>query len=197
MIEAKPFVEPQIIAVPKPLVIKQLPAHPSNYSHETRVPTLICLHATGGHEGLNKDTDEATEISKPLPEGKEKSFHFAVDANSVTQSVDEKFVAWHAKRAVNPIAIGIEMCGSADQTREQWFDEISLATMQYTARLCAELCAKWKIPVKLVRPEELVLRIPGITTHAFVTEAFKQSTHYDPGPGFPIEAFIDAVKRAM
>ncbi len=201
MIENKPskpeFVEPSIVAVPSPLLVKRLPAHLGNYSRVVRTPSVIVLHCTDGHEGLTQDVDAATEISKPLPKGHERSFHFAVDANSCTQSVDEQFTAWHARHSGNTIGIGIEMCGRADQTREQWFDAVSLATMQIAARLCADLCKKWNIPAKLVDTVGLLAGEHGITTHHFVAQAFKESDHYDPGPNFPLMAFIGAVARAV
>jgi hypothetical protein len=34
----------------------------------------------------------------------------------------------------------------------------------------------------------------GITTHDAVSKAFKQSTHWDPGPGFPLADFANAVR---
>lgn len=37
----------------------------------------------------------------------------------------------------------------------------------------------------------------GITTHAYVSRAWKQSTHWDPGPGFPFHEFVAAVAKAM
>src|ERR1700742_2788585 len=127
-----PSEKPLIVAVPGPLIIKQLPAALSNYSRVVRTPLNLVLHATDGHEGVTQDTDGATEISKPLPKGHEKSFHYIVDGDSVTQCVEDQYVAWHASRRGNAVGIGIEMCGRATQTREQWLDPISLATIQIT-----------------------------------------------------------------
>jgi hypothetical protein len=36
----------------------------------------------------------------------------------------------------------------------------------------------------------------GITGHAEVSAAYRQSDHWDPGPGFPVESFLDRVRRA-
>ena len=192
-----PTEKPLIVAVPGPLIIKQLPAALSNYSRVVRTPLNLVLHATDGHEGVTQDTDGATEISKPLPKGHEKSFHYIVDGDSVTQCVEDQYVAWHASRRGNAVGIGIEMCGRATQTREQWLDPISLATIQITARLCADLCAKHSIPAVLVEADGLLQEKKGITTHNFVSKAFKQSDHYDPGPNFPLDEFIAAVKAAI
>lgn len=192
-----PAQKPSLIAAPAPLVVKQLPAALSNYSRVVRTPSNIILHCTDGHEGLTQDTDGATEISKPLPKGTEKSFHYIVDGDSVTQCVEDQYVAWHARKRGNAIGIGIEMCGRANQTREQWFDPISLATMRLTARLCADLCIRHSLPATLVKADGLLQDMKGITTHNFVAQAFKQSDHFDPGPNFPLDEFIEAVRLAV
>jgi hypothetical protein len=36
---------------------------------------------------------------------------------------------------------------------------------------------------------------PGVTTHAEISKAFRESVHYDPGPHFPIAEFMEAVSR--
>lgn len=187
--------EPIIVATPDHLlVVKNIPADLSNYSRVVRIPTVIVIHCTDGCEGSQKDTDEAVEISKP---NKGKSFHYAVDADSVTQCVKDEYTAWHARGHGNAIGIGIEICGQANQSRAEWFDAISLATLNNAARLCARLCHAWNIPAKVVNDRGLLNGESGITTHQFVSSAWKQSNHYDPGPGFPLGAFVQAVVTAL
>jgi len=187
--------EPKIVATPDAaFVLTDVPAHLSNYSRVVRVPTVIVLHCTDGCEGTQKDTDEAIDITKP---NKGKSFHYAVDADSATRCVHDEYTAWHAKGHGNAIGIGIELCGRADQSRAEWFDAISLATMNNAARLCARLCHKWNIPAKVLNDRALLNGESGITTHQFVSSAWKQSNHYDPGPGFPLGAFVAAVASAL
>ena len=41
---------------------------------------------------------------------------------------------------------------------------------------------------------DLVAGRRGITGHVEVSRAFKRSDHWDPGPGFPIESFLDDVR---
>jgi N-acetyl-anhydromuramyl-L-alanine amidase AmpD len=192
-----PKPEPIIIAAPAPLDVKAIPAALSNYSRVTRIPTVIVIHATHGAEGLTKDTDSALEISKPLPKGKERSFHYVCDGNSATQCVRDEYTAWHARHHGNSIGIGIELCGMADQSREQWLDSISLSTLRIAARLCADICDRWAIPPSLVDDKGLLEERHGITTHDFVSKAWKESHHWDPGPHFPLAEFIEAVQRAV
>lgn len=187
--------EPTIIATPDTLlVLKSIPAHLSNYSRTVRIPTIIVLHCTDGCEGTQKDTDEAIAITKPA---QNKSFHYSVDADSAVQCVKDDYTAWHARGRGNALGIGIELCGRADQSRAEWFDAISLPTLNNAARLCARLCYKWNIPAKVVNDRALLNDESGITTHQFVSTAWKQSTHYDPGPGFPLGVFVRAVATAL
>jgi len=122
------------------------------------------------------------------------SWHFAVDSDSITQSVKEEYVAWHAPGA-NRVGIGIEMCGRAAQTPEQWDDDFSRSVLWRTARLTASLCRRWNLPVQFVDAAALKYNVRGITTHAEVTKAFKQSTHTDPGKHFPMDEFLRLVRE--
>jgi N-acetyl-anhydromuramyl-L-alanine amidase AmpD len=127
------------------------------------------------------------------PNAPRASWHFAVDADSITQSVKEEYIAWHAP-GCNKTGIGVELAGRAKQSTEEWQDEFSRAVLVRAARLVAYLCTKWKIPVRFVQAEGLKRGERGVTTHAHVTMAFRRSTHIDPGRGFPMGEFLAAVK---
>jgi hypothetical protein len=72
----------------------------------------------------------------------------------------------------------------------------SQTTLQMSARLVRDLCDKYKIPMEFVDAPGLVALKRGITTHAEVTKAFKGGDHWDPGPGFPVDAYMDFIKTA-
>ena len=186
---------PVIVAAPAPLRVKVRLADPANYGKATRDPCGIVLHATDGCEGPTKDDDEAAAISKPLVD--KKSFHYVVDSDSCTRCVPDLLTAWHARPHGNKWGIGIEICGRANQTRAQWLDPVSLATLSIAARLVADLCREHKFPAVLVDADGLKLGKRGITTHALVAAAWRESDHWDPGPGFPLEDFLEAVRQAL
>ncbi|MFZ9202313.1 MAG: N-acetylmuramoyl-L-alanine amidase [Opitutales bacterium] len=120
------------------------------------------------------------------------SWHYAVDANSVTQSVREEDIAFHAPGA-NAAGVGIELCGRARQTLSEWQDEYSTSAIKHAANLTAGICKRWGIPVQFVAADALLRGARGITTHAEVSKAWKKSTHTDPGMFFPVQQFLDLV----
>ena len=175
-----------------------MPANLGNYSRVVRHPTMIVLHATDGVEGLKKDFDTAMEFARPMAKGTEHSAHITCDADSATRSIDDQYTAWHCGHRGNACGIGIELCGRASQTREQWFDEMSYPMLNIAARVVADLCMQWAIPAVLLDVGALRSgNTRGITTHAIVTEAWHETTHTDPGAGFPLIDFAHAVRVAI
>lgn len=121
------------------------------------------------------------------------SAHYCVDADSLIQCVREPNIAWHA-RGGNRDSIGVELAGFASQTRRDWADPYSAAVLERAANLVADVCRRRRIPVRWLVAEDLVAGRRGLTGHSEVSEAFKQSDHWDPGDGFPVEAFVDRVR---
>ncbi len=69
-------------------------------------------------------------------------------------------------------------------------DDYSQAVLERAARLTAEVCARYEIPIRRLRASGLVAGRRGITGHADVSAAFHRSDHWDPGPAFPWERFL-------
>lgn len=161
-----------------------------------RTIEFVVIHCTDGHRGIHKDDDVAAMFAR-ADLRKRRSCHYVVDSDSVTQCVSDLDVAWHCGRNGNARSIGIELCGRARQTRAQWLDELGLPMLGLAAQLTAELCARHGLPPKLVDAAELRAGLRGITTHAEVTDAWRQTRHTDPGPGFPLSDFVDAVRRQL
>lgn len=178
-------------------VIKQIPAHPGNYSpvsrHSTQVQA-ITLHSTEGHEGLTAAEDLGRMFAGLLTP--KRSCHYGVDGNSVCQYVPDLHTAWQCGHTGNQFTIGIELCGTAKQSRDEWLDRLSKPALALCARLVAELCARYQLPVKALGPVALRAGERGITTHAAISQAWRQSTHTDPGAHFPMTDFVLAVEIA-
>ncbi|HET8939209.1 MAG TPA: peptidoglycan recognition family protein [Polyangiales bacterium] len=160
-------------------------------------PLWVVVHATHGAEGLGKARQGARELADLPPDAaahKRRSAHAFVDTGAIVQCVPWECEAWHCGRTGNRYGEGIELCGRADQTLEQWLDAKSLPMLALAARLVRWRCDANKLPLKWLTAPELQSFQRGITSHAEVSRAFRESSHWDPGPHFPIEAFVSAVQ---
>lgn len=121
------------------------------------------------------------------------SAHYCIDADSIVQCVKLSDVAWCAPGA-NHNGIQLEHAGYARQTAAEWRDIYSTEMLELSAELTAWLCDRFLIPVRFVGVEGLKRGERGITTHDAVSKAFKASSHWDPGPHFPMDWYLGRVK---
>lgn len=161
--------------------------------HTGRLRPIRCvvLHTTEAAETLRTAENVAAWFagsSAPMA-----SAHFCVDSDSVIQCVREEDTAFAAP-GLNSDGIQIEMAGAASQTAADWSDAYSQAMLARTARLVAGLCRRHGLPVAFVDAAGLLRGEKGVSTHAEVTKAYRQSTHTDPGKGFDMEAFLEMVR---
>jgi hypothetical protein len=164
---------------------------------QRRSPAIwVVLHATHGGEGLRK-AEDAGHMFATLPlAGPKKSAHCCVDTDSVVQCVPWECEAYHGGPTANQFGEGVELCGSADQTLAQWLDALSLPMLSIAANIVRWRCSELRIPMVFRTATDLRSHVAGVTTHREISRAFPQdTTHYDPGPHFPIDAFMAAVAR--
>lgn len=121
------------------------------------------------------------------------SAHYCVDNDSIVQCVRDQDVAWHAPGA-NHDGIGVELAGYARQTAAEWRDSYSTQMLEkQAAPLCRALAKKYNVPIRFVDREGLKRGERGFTTHNEVSKAFGRSSHWDPGPNFPMDWFLGVV----
>jgi N-acetyl-anhydromuramyl-L-alanine amidase AmpD len=130
------------------------------------------------------------------PKAPMASAHYLLDNVEVIQSVRDKDIAWHAPGA-NARGIGIEHAGRASQTFAEWQDAFSMAMLRRSIELCAVLCRTWGIPARSVDAAGLLAGERGLTTHAEVSRAWKKSSHWDPGPAFPLAWYVRSVAAIL
>lgn len=154
--------------------------------------TLVCIHTMEAPEGPATAENVANWFAGP--NAPQASVHYNVDADSIVKSVEEKDIAWHAG-SINGYSIGVEHAGYAKQTPEEWADESSLAILDKSAELVADICNRYSIPVQRVTADDLKYgRRSGICGHIDVTNGLSGGKgHWDPGPHFPWEWYLGRV----
>ena len=157
----------------------------------------IVIHATQGAERPRQAIASAQRFAGVGQDAPLASAHYIVDPTTVVQCVLETDVAWHCKGA-NRRGLGIEHCGRADQTPEQWADEASDAELRQSAVLAAAMCKRWGIPAIKLSPDDIAHGQRGIAGHMDFVAAFKTpGGHVDPGPDFPWAHYIELVVSAI
>lgn len=117
------------------------------------------------------------------------SAHYCIDDTAIIQCVSEGVVAWAAPGA-NRNGIHLEHAGFAAQTENQWDDVYSKAVLRNSARLAADLAARYAIPIARAVPGQG----RGFCGHVDVTNALNGGKgHTDPGPHFPWGRYLTAV----
>jgi hypothetical protein len=70
--------------------------------------------------------------------------------------------------------------------------------LDLAARLVADVCYRNGLPAVFVDAAGLKSQTQGITTHRELSAAFPTETdHTDPGPNFPMDAFLERVSSAL
>lgn len=170
----------------------------------------IVIHSAECGETLNAAENLAAYAATMT--GREASWHYAVDADSITQSVLEKDTAWHAP-PLNTYSIGIELAGRANQLVSGWEDDYSHRMLEERlVPLLANLCERHGILPRVVSDDLLKVGLDraskiadsdderasvrtiysGIVTHAQISRTFRKSSHSDPGQHFPMKRVLDA-----
>lgn len=153
----------------------------------------VVLHTMEAAETLRTAENVAAWFAGPS--APRASAHFCVDGDSIVQCVAEEDTAWAAP-GLNADGIQIELAGYAAQTPGQWGDPYSRAMLALAAPLVAALCRRHGLPVAFIDAVGLLRGDRGITTHAEVTRAYRESAHTDPGASFPMAAFLEAVRAS-
>lgn len=164
--------------------------HAKHFRLGPRKVSLVVIHSAEIGESL-EGAEALMKVCANNP--RVASWHYAVDGDSITQSLHEGDIAFHAPGA-NHNGIGIELSGRAKQTAEEWLDPFSLQMLLLVAELVAGICQRWDIPVEFVNVDGLRRGERGITTHNMVSQAFGKSDHWDPGPHFPMAWFLEQVR---
>jgi len=165
----------------------------------------VTLHYTAGSEGP-QSAENGAAYDKARTDG--TSCHYFVDSlGPALQEVHDEDTSYSAFPKGNALGIHIELCGTA-QTRAQWLDATSRATLQTAAELVAYLLKKHNLPNHRLSVAETRAawyadaaeryKYEGYNDHGTVTRAYPEDggTHTDLGAGFPWDVFTAMITDA-
>lgn len=179
--------------------------YPRSYTKGRARPIqFIVLHYTAGSEGPTS-AEAGVRYDKIRTDG--TSTHYFTDSQGpALQEVPDGDRAHAARYHGNEIGIQIEICGTI-QTRSQWLDPVSLATLTTTAGLVAMLLGRHNLAFHRLSTAEVRAayfnrpgqRPTGICEHADCTLGFPEDggSHMDVGAGFPWDVFMDLVGQQL
>ena len=176
-----------------------VPARPGLRTARPRgvVPSLLVIHDMEYPEKSDAAESCARYFQNPNASG---AAHLCIDNNSIVRSAYWAEATAGARgfgyrgRSVNAWAIHFEHAGYASQTRQQWTDDYSQATLFWSSLAAARACKELGITVTRLSDAELRAGHSGIAGHGDVSRAFRvASGHTDPGANFPWDAYMAAV----
>lgn len=148
---------------------------------------LIVLHSTEG------DTAEGAASWFADPRSG-VSTHLVVGEDGAFRAVPDDVVAYGAAGA-NDDGLHIELAGRANWSRDRWLQQ------QKTLMLAAEAITAWSaayaIPLRLLTAAEVKAGKRGVVSHKTISEAFRASDHFDPGPNFPYDTLLSFAGAAF
>lgn len=151
--------------------------------------SLIAIHTMEAPEGKQTAENVAKYFKRV-----NASSHWCVDNDSRVRVVKDEDTAWTLPGA-NSRSLNIEIAGYAKQDAEDWADEYSIDALDIAALCAAEWCVKYDIPIRKLTDDQIRSGAKGFVGHVDVNRVYKQSTHWDPGPGFPWTYFLGRVSH--
>ena len=152
----------------------------------------IVIHATVGQEPAVKGAARATVAMSKRTE-RPSSYHYIADSAEVLQYVYDSVVAYGAPP--NEHSLHFELCCSlAGEGKGHWERADHQAMLKRAAVTVAGLCLAYDVPIVKLGPGDLKAGKRGICGHIDVSNAWGQTTHWDPGPHFPWGQFLALVR---
>ena len=161
----------------------------------------VCIHCTE-----NSELDGMARMNANLFHGDASpvaSVHYFVDNLAAYQTLREEDVAYatgnSGPKGFDLYSVHVEIVGRASQSLSQWSDDYSRLALYNAIGVFADVCRRRQIPPTFLDADALEREgYAGITTHNQVTLATKRpGGHWDPGPNFPIDAFLNGVQWMM
>jgi hypothetical protein len=182
--------------------LPRIAVHPDRYgSVKTTKNLLIVIHTSEGSEGVTSATNLANYMKAPGDRQNAdgsfygSSYQYVAELNRRgIPAVPDHTVSYSAAGANHN---GIHICipGKAGQTRDQWLDGISRQYIESAAAIAVDIAQREGIPLVKLTTFQVAAGRTGYCGHVEVSQAFKRSTHTDPGVNFPWDVFQADIDR--
>ncbi len=151
-------------------------------------PDIIGIHTMEAPEG-----DQTAENVARYFDNVQADSHWCIDGDSRVRVIPDEFIAWTLPGA-NSRSLNMEFAGYARQSEKDWGDDYSMSMLEIGAMTAAEWCVKYDIPVRRLSASQIRNGAKGFAGHVDVNDVYHQSSHWDPGPHFPWEYFLNRVR---
>lgn len=152
---------------------------------------LIVIHTMEAPEGPQTAENIAAYFASGAVVA---SAHACVDQDSVVVCLPPTATAFAAPGA-NADGYQIEHAGYASQDGAGWNDEESQSMLKLSAAHAREIALAAGIPLKHLTNAELAAGEAGFVGHNQVSDVYKRSDHWDPGPQFPWAQYMALVNN--
>lgn len=173
-------------------LLTKIPARWHGQSRTSRVRVIV-LHTTESKE-IRYGARAVANYFKTTP--RKASAHIVTDNKESIRCVDDNIVAWCAP-GCNFDGLHLELVGSANQKKTGWQDAYSMAVINNAVKVAADWHELYNIPLVRLTIPQLVAGKSGFVGHGDVSQAYKLSDHFDPGPFFPWKLFLEKVKNEL
>lgn len=153
-----------------------------------RDPTTVRLGVF--HTTENSDGTPPANVAKwQQNRANESSYHvlFGTDGTTVRGN-DDNYTPWAAGPTGNRLGFHGSAIGYASRSRAQW--KAHPAQLEAMARWAADLNARYGIPLRWLKPDQVRGGWWGFCGHAEISRAWNEVNHTDPGKGFPHDLIL-------
>lgn len=198
-------------AAPNTLATSYVPARDQDKRPTWARCRGVCIHTAE----LSESMDAAERLQEWARRGANVSWHYAIDKDSIAQSVLESDRAWAAGPG-NDEWIHIELAGYSRQSPAEWRDAYSTRVLELLARLLADIAHHYRVPLRRPSVEEIIAGTYGVVGHGDISVAsqlarrrqvrelpwyrdgrWRTTTHMDPWKNFPWDALFARAEIAL
>ncbi len=161
---------------------------PKSYGATKTTKRYIVIHNTSNDASAEDEASYAKNRTDSV------SSHYYVDDNSIVQSLDTDLRAFHVGSTTgNSAGIAYEVTGTNSKTESWWKANVAWGLL--AAQIRKDCTAHGITPRALTIDQIKAGNTTGVMTHDQARLAWGQTTHTDPGPGFPMDYLIALVSE--